>query len=174
MLRESRIQEECEVRKRRAKGMHNRRCSHDFFNLSFRRSTLEHISVLRLRIKWGHFLFAQNSSALWHQRNMTLRKGVEVFSTLHCNLQLNSNCRSWITKRFEALSTLQLNLNTSGGKGRFHLRFSGIRPLRGSPPPPLNGKSVWKKKVFFLSGKGGYPHPPLNGKSTMLFREIFY
>ena len=27
-------------------------------------------------------------------------------------------------------------------KGRFHLRFSGIRPLRGPPPPPLNGKSV--------------------------------
>ena len=26
-------------------------------------------------------------------------------------------------------------------KGSCHLRFSGIRPLRGSPPP-LNGKSV--------------------------------
>ena len=23
-----------------------------------------------------------------------------------------------------------------------------------------------KKKVFFLSGIGGYPHPPLNGKSV--------
>ena len=23
-----------------------------------------------------------------------------------------------------------------------------------------------KKKVFFLSGIGGYPHPPLNGKSS--------
>ena len=27
-------------------------------------------------------------------------------------------------------------------RGRYHLRFSGIRPLRGFPPPPLNGKSV--------------------------------
>ena len=27
-------------------------------------------------------------------------------------------------------------------KGSCHLRFSGIRPLRGYPPPPLNGKSV--------------------------------
>ena len=33
-------------------------------------------------------------------------------------------------------------------KGSFHLRFSGIRPLRGYPPP-LNGKSVWKKEGFF-------------------------
>ena len=30
----------------------------------------------------------------------------------------------------------------SENKGRCHLRFSGIRPLRGYPPPPLNGKSV--------------------------------
>ena len=28
------------------------------------------------------------------------------------------------------------------------------------PPYPLNGKSVWKKKVFFLNGIGGYPPPP--------------
>ena len=33
-------------------------------------------------------------------------------------------------------------------KGRCHLRFSGICPLRGYPPP-LNGKSVWKKEGFF-------------------------
>ena len=41
-------------------------------------------------------------------------------------------------------------------KGTFQKRFSGFCPLRGSPPPyPLNGKSVWKKEGFFLSGKGG-------------------
>ena len=48
-------------------------------------------------------------------------------------------------------------------KGSFHLRFSGIRPLRGSPPPLLTENHWGKKKVFFLSGIGGYP--PLNGKS---------
>ena len=45
-------------------------------------------------------------------------------------------------------------------KGTFHLRFSGIRPLRGYPPPLLTENQSEKKKVFFLSGKGGYP-PPL-------------
>ena len=57
-------------------------------------------------------------------------------------------------------------------KGTCHLRFSGIRPLRGYPPP-LNGKSVWKKEGFFSWRKGGVPPPPLNGKSAKLFREIF-
>ena len=47
-------------------------------------------------------------------------------------------------------------------KGSFHLRFSGIRPLRGylPPPTPLTESQSEKKKVFFLSGKGGYPPPP--------------
>ena len=45
-------------------------------------------------------------------------------------------------------------------KGRCHLRFSWIRPLRGyPPPPPLTENQSEKKKVFFLSGKGGYPPP---------------
>ena len=44
-------------------------------------------------------------------------------------------------------------------KGRCHLRFSGIRPLRGYPPLLTENQSE-KKKVFFLSGKGGYPPPP--------------
>ena len=48
----------------------------------------------------------------------------------------------------------------SDDKGSFHLRFSGIRPLRGSPPPLLTENQSEKKKVFFLSGKGGYPPPP--------------
>ena len=38
--------------------------------------------------------------------------------------------------------------------------------------PLLTENQSEKKKVFFLSGKGGYP-PPLNGKSAKLFREIF-
>ena len=41
------------------------------------------------------------------------------------------------------MTTIGIELITC--KGRFHLRFSGIRPLRGYPPP-LNGKSVWKKE----------------------------
>ena len=59
-------------------------------------------------------------------------------------------------------------------KGTCQKRFSGIRPLRGYPPlpPALTENQSEKKKVFFLSGKGGYP-PPLNGKSAKLFREIF-
>ena len=60
----------------------------------------------------------------------------------------------------------------SDHKGGCHFRFSGIRPLRGYPPPLLTENQSEKKKVFFLSGKGGYP-PPLNGKSAKLFREIF-
>ena len=44
-------------------------------------------------------------------------------------------------------------------QGSFHLRFSGIRPLRGYPPPLLTENQSEKKKVFFLSGKGGYPPP---------------
>ena len=52
-------------------------------------------------------------------------------------------------------------------KGNCQKRFSGFCPSRGYPPPyPLNGKSVWKKKVFFLNGIGGYPPKPLNGKSV--------
>ena len=36
------------------------------------------------------------------------------------------------------------------GKGTCQKRFSGIRPLRGyPPPPPLNGKSSGKKEGFF-------------------------
>ena len=43
-------------------------------------------------------------------------------------------------------------------KGTFQKRFSKFCPLRGYPPPfPLNGKSVWKKKDFFLNGIGGAP-----------------
>ena len=45
-------------------------------------------------------------------------------------------------------------------KGSCHLCFSGIRPLRGYPPPLLTENQSEKKKVFFLSGKGGYPPPP--------------
>ena len=37
--------------------------------------------------------------------------------------------------------------------------LSGI----GGYPPPLTENQCEKKKVFFLSGKGGYP-PPLNGR----------
>ena len=53
-----------------------------------------------------------------------------------------------------------MNTSSSGSKGTFHLRFSGIRPLRGYPPPLLTENQCEKKKVFFLSGKGGYPPAP--------------
>ena len=58
------------------------------------------------------------------------------------------------------------------GKGTFHLRFSGIRPLRGYPPPLLTENQCEKKKVFFLSGKGGYP-PPLT-ESPLSFSGKFF
>ena len=51
-------------------------------------------------------------------------------------------------------------------KGSFQKRFSVFFPLRGYPPPPLNGKSFCQKT---LSGKGGYPPPPLNGRSPKNF-----
>ena len=51
-------------------------------------------------------------------------------------------------------------------------RFFSLAELGGTPPPLTENQSE-KKKVFFLSGKGGYPHPPLNGKSAKLFREFF-
>ena len=42
-------------------------------------------------------------------------------------------------------------------------RFFSLAELGGTPPP-LTENQCEKKKVFFLSGKGGYPHPPLNGR----------
>ena len=57
-------------------------------------------------------------------------------------------------------------------KGSFHLRFSGIRPLRGFPPPLLTENQSEKKKVFFLSGKGGSP-PPLT-ESPLSFSGKFF
>ena len=38
--------------------------------------------------------------------------------------------------------------------------LSGI----GGYPPPLTKNQCEKKKFFFLSGIGGYPHPPLTDK----------
>ena len=58
-----------------------------------------------------------------------------------------------------------LNVKIAVGQGTCQKRFSGFCPLRGYPPPtPLTENQCEKKKVFFLSGIGGYP-PPLNGKS---------
>ena len=42
-------------------------------------------------------------------------------------------------------------------------RFFSLAELGGTPPLPLTENQSEKKKVFFLSGKGGYP-PPLNGR----------
>ena len=48
-------------------------------------------------------------------------------------------------------------------KGTFQKLLSGFFPLRGYPPPtPLTENQCEKKKVFFLSGKGGYPLSPLS------------
>ena len=58
-------------------------------------------------------------------------------------------------------------------KGRFQKRFSGIRPLRGYPPPALTENQSEKKKVFFLRGKGGYPPPPLT-ESPLSFSGKFF
>ena len=63
-------------------------------------------------------------------------------------------------------------LKVRRGKGSFQKRFSGIRPLRGSPPP-LNGNQSEKKKVFFLSGNGGSPPPPLT-ESPLSFSGKFF
>ena len=56
-------------------------------------------------------------------------------------------------RRGEGQKSCQKKSSSNGlvTKGPCHLRFSGIRPLRGypPPPPPLNGKSVWKKEGFF-------------------------
>ena len=35
-----------------------------------------------------------------------------------------------------------------------------LAELGGTPTPPLTEDQCEKKKVFFLSGKGGYPPPP--------------
>ena len=39
-------------------------------------------------------------------------------------------------------------------------RFFSLAELGGTPPLPLTENHCEKKKVFFLSGKGGYPPPP--------------
>ena len=36
-------------------------------------------------------------------------------------------------------------------------RFFSLAELGGTPTPPLTENQCEKKKVFFLSGKGGYP-----------------
>ena len=48
-------------------------------------------------------------------------------------------------------------------KGTFHLRFSGIRPLRGGgyPPFPLRKKTFFFSDWFSVKRGGGYP---LNGR----------
>ena len=45
--------------------------------------------------------------------------------------------------------------------------------LQGGTPPPLSGKSVREKKVFFLGGKGGYPHPPKTRHLLSFSRNYF-
>ena len=45
-------------------------------------------------------------------------------------------------------------------------RFFSLAELGGTPSPPLTENQSEKKKVFFLSGKGGYP-PPLNGQNPL-------
>ena len=79
---------------------------------------------------------------------------------------------SQVEEQFSSTSALFICVFRIVNKGRFQKRFSGIRPLRGYPPLLLTENQSEKKKVFFLSGKGGYP-PPLNGKSAKLFRENF-
>ena len=88
---------------------------------------------------------------------------------------LRSSSRKLLDGQTKQLRVILTTFFLNRPKGSCHLRFSGIRPLRGYPPLPplLTENQSEKKKVFFLSGKGGYPHPPLNGKSAMLFREIF-
>ena len=88
------------------------------------------------------------------------------FASLHCSWSRSSVRCVWFGPKVVCLSDMR------GSKGTFQKRFSGIRPLRGYSPPLLTESQSEKKKVFFLSGKGGYP-PPLNGKSAKLFREIF-
>ena len=71
------------------------------------------------------------------------------------------------------LYTIAWNKNQSVRKGRFHLRFSGIRPLRGFPPPPLlTENQSEKKKVFSLAERGGTP-PPLT-ESPLSFSGKFF
>ena len=109
-------------------------------------------------------VFAEKIWGSWLSTNQNINREWKVKHTLVAML-----------KKFELrLCKRYIRKMCPASKGRCHLRFSGIRPLRGyTPPPPLTENQSEKKKVFFLSGKGGDPHPPLNGKSAMLFREIF-
>ena len=51
-------------------------------------------------------------------------------------------------------------------------RFFSLAELGGTPTPPLTENQCEKKKVFFLSGKGGYP-PPLT-ESPLSFSGKFF
>ena len=51
-------------------------------------------------------------------------------------------------------------------------RFFSLAELGGTPSPPLTENQSEKKKVFFLSGKGGYP-PPLT-ESPLSFSGKFF
>ena len=48
-------------------------------------------------------------------------------------------------------------------------RFFSLAELGVPLPPPLTENQCEKKKVFFLSGKGGYP--PLNGEFRLNVNE---
>ena len=51
-------------------------------------------------------------------------------------------------------------------------RFFSLAELGGTPTPPLTENQCEKKKVFFLSGKGGYP-PPLTESPLSFSGKIF-
>ena len=91
----------------------------------------------------------------------------------------NKNIPSWVQNSiFKQIKTTYTNDShhitaiVTVGKGSCHLRFSGIRPLRGGgyPPFPL------RKKTFFFSHwfsvKGGVGVPPNSAKEkNLLFRS---
>ena len=89
--------------------------------------------------------------------------------TLFCQNELAS-CTA---KYFCARQNNPVTQKLSKSKGRCHLRFSGIRPLRGYPPPtPLTENQSEKKKVFSLGERGGTP-PPLT-ESPLSFSGKFF
>ena len=90
-----------------------------------------------------------------------------VLFSIRCTFQ-QRECET-----FGFLSRICGVLFTSSDKGTCHLRFSGIRPLRGYPPPLLTENQSEKKKVFFLSRKGGFPPPPLT-ESPLSFSGKFF
>ena len=117
---------------------------------------------VEIMIKWKH-------SRLW-KRGLSFRQAKTIQYAMHekqkdyhslRKVELTSHAKRKDREGWKWTNVFHWVWFRADVKGTLQKLLSGFFPLRGYPPPhPPNGKSVWKKKVFFLNGIGGFPPPP--------------